>query len=214
MGRTISAFVVAALLVLASAADAQVILSNYPPVNDTNTTADVNATRWKALSFSMPAGPGAPVGDLRVRLGDYDLASEAPIFEIRDHTGSTTAPGTNALLTFTAPAPSTTAIQDFTFTPSSSFTLAGGTSYWLVMRGVTGSNVDWRGSSPPIVPTGIATYGGQSLFSSNAGSTWSNSATINTFELLAVPEPASAGVLGAGALAALSRRRVRREPAR
>lgn len=210
MFRTLIAFAGAALLICATAVNAQVILSNYPPVNDTNTTADVNATRWKAMSFSMPTGTSAAVGNLRVRLGDYDLATEAPIFEIRDHTGSTTAPGLNALLTFTAPPPSTTAIQDFVFTPSSSFTLTGGTSYWLLMRGPTGSNVDWRGSSPPIVPTGIATYGGQSLFTSNSGTTWSTSATINTFELALVPEPASAGVLGAAALATLTTARRRR----
>lgn len=208
MMRKLTGFIVGAVLAIGSAVQAQPILTNYPPTNDTGTTADVNATRWKALSFTMPAGSSAQVGDLRVRLGDYDLPAEAPIFEIRDHTGSTTAPGTNTLLSFTAPAPSTVTIQDFVFSPNASFTLTGGTSYWLVMTGVTGSNVDWRGSSPSIIPTGIAVYGGQSLFTSNGGTSWSSSATINTFELNSViPEPSALGLAAIGMLAFLRRSR-------
>ena len=198
------------LLAAAPFAAAQPILSNYPPPNDTNTTADVNALRWKALSFSMPVGSSAPVGNLTVRLGDYDLATEAPIFEIRDHTGSTTVPGPNALLTFTAPPPVSTTIQDYTFTPAGSLTLTSGTSYWLLMRGVTGSNVDWRGASPPIVPTGIATYGGQSLFTSNGGTSWANSTTINSFHLEVIPEPSMLGLAGVGSIALMARVRRRK----
>ena len=76
------------------------------------------------------------------------------------------------------------------------------------MTGVTGSNVDWRGSSPSIIPTGIAVYGGQSLFTSNGGTSWSSSATINTFELNSViPEPSALGLAAIGMLAFLRRSR-------
>ena len=206
MSRTLCSVIVAAILVVAAPVSAQVILGNYPPANDTNTTADVTNLRWKALSFSMPASTSATVDSLKVRLGDYDLATETPIFEIRDHTGSTIAPGPNTLLSFTAPAPNGVAIQDYVFTPAASFTFQGGTSYWLLMRGNLGSNVDWRGSSPAIIPTGIATYGGQSLFTTNGGTSWTTSATINTFEMV-VPEPSIAGLAAVAALGCLARRR-------
>lgn len=199
-----------ALLAPVASVQAAVILSNYPPTNDTSTTADVDNLRWKALSFSMPAGQSASLGLLTVRLGNYSLLTDVPIFEIRDHTGSTTAPGPNVLASFAAPGPGPdTAIRNYTFTPTSAFTLQAGTSYWLVARGPDSvSSVDWRGSSPAIQPTGIATYGGQSLFTTNGGSTWSASATINSFELLdIVPEPASAALLALGGVTLVLRRR-------
>jgi len=203
-------YLVAALWALASgtAAPAQVILSNYPPTNDTNTTAIVNNLRWKALSFSVPAGPDLPIGDLTVRLGNYDTIADAPLFQIRDHTGSITMPGTMILATFNAPAPNGTANQDYTFTPSSPFSLVGGTSYWIVLTGVAGGNFDWRGSSPAITPTGLATYGGQSLFTANGGTTWTTSATINSLHWVVAPEPTSVILtgLGAGAFWRLRRR--------
>jgi hypothetical protein len=203
------------LLVLLAAAPfvaAQPILSNYPPTNDTNTTADVDNLRQKALSFSMPASQSATVGNLTVRLGNYAVATDLPIFEIRDHTGSTTAPGPNVLLSFTAPPPGGAAIQDYTFTPSSTFTLAAGTSYWILMRGADAvTSVDWRGSSPAIVPTGIATYGGQSLFTTNGGTSWTTSATINSLHLEVIPEPSMLGLAGVGFVALGARaRRTRR----
>ena len=71
-------------------ARAQPILSNYPPTNDTNTTADVDNLRWKALSFSMPASSSATVGNLTVRLGNYSLSTDLPVFEIRDAGGPAT----------------------------------------------------------------------------------------------------------------------------
>lgn len=200
-----------AVLWLHGTGAAQVIIGNYPPANDTNTTAAVTDLRNKAISFVMPAGPNIDVGNLIVRLGNYDSAADSPTFQIRDHTGSTTAPGTNVLLTMLAPAPGGTAIQDYTFTPGASFSLVGGTSYWLVAVGVAGGSYDWRGSSPAITPTGIATYGGQSLFTTNAGTSWSNSATINSFQLnaAAIPEPGSLALAFAAAstLAVWRRRR-------
>jgi hypothetical protein len=197
-----------ALLAAVPFAAAQPILSNYPPTNDTNTSADIDNLRWKAMSFSMPAATNATVGDLTVRLGNYAVATDIPIFEIRDHTGSTTAPGPNVLLSFNAPPPGTATIQDYTFTPASTFTLTGGTSYWILMRGAdAATSVDWRGSSPAIVPTGIATYGGQSLFTSNGGTSWANSTTINSFHLEVIPEPSMLGLAGVGIIALTARAR-------
>jgi hypothetical protein len=211
MARGKLALCACVLLLAANSVSAQVILGNYPPSNDTNTTADLTNLRWKALSFSVPAGPNIPVGDLTVRLGDYDVPADNPMFQIRDHTGSTTAPGTNVLFQWTTPAPAGVAIQDYTFSAGSLFELVGGTSYWLVAVGPLGGNSDWRGSSPAITPTGIATYGGQSLFTANGGTSWGASATINSFNMVVgIPEPTSLVLAGFGVVGAWCVRRRRK----
>ncbi len=194
----------------ASAASADLILGNYPPTNDTGTTASVTDLRQKALSFAMPAGSDYTISSVTLRLGNYITPGDVAILEIRDHTGSPTAPGANVVGSFTAPSSAAAAISDFVFTPSGTITLQAGTSYWIVLYGgASPSTFDWRGSSPSVTPTGIATYGGQSLFTTNAGTSWSNSATINTFQIdgVVVPAPAGAGVLVLGGLLAARRRR-------
>ena len=77
------------------------------------------------------------------------------------------------------------------------------------MRGADAvTSVDWRGSSPAIVPTGIATYGGQSLFTTNGGTSWTTSTTINSLHLEVIPEPSMLGLagMGFGVLGARARR--------
>ena len=202
-------FTIAALgsLALAPLALGAGILGNLPATNDTATTADINALRWKALSFTMPAGLPIQVGNLQVRLTDYDDAAvDAPSFQIVDHTGDNTIPGTNVLLMFNAPPPGGTTAQEYTFTPAGSFFLQPSTSYWLRATGVTGGNYDWRGSSPAITPTGIATYAGGSRFTTNSGGTWTNSTTVNSFQLNEIPEPTFLG-LAPVAMLVLRRRR-------
>ncbi|MCS7033341.1 MAG: hypothetical protein NZ561_05005, partial [Phycisphaerae bacterium] len=97
------------------------------------------------------------------------------------------------------------AAQEYTFTPAAQFFLQPNTSYWLRATGIAGSSWDWRGNSPAIVPTGIATYGGQSLFTTNAGTSWTTSTTINSFQLNEIPEPGA--ILAAAGVGALLLRR-------
>lgn len=198
-----------ALAAGASVASADIILGNYPPTNDTGTTAQVTNLRQKALSFAMPAGSAYDITSITLRLGNYITPGDIAILEIRDHTGSITAPGTTVIGSFTAPGSAAGTISDFIFTPVGTITLQPATSYWITLYGAASpSSFDWRGSSPSVVPTGIAAYGGQSLFTTNAGSTWTNSATINTFVIEGViPAPATAGLLVLAGLAASRRRR-------
>jgi hypothetical protein len=208
MRPVVSAVFACALLAPVAAAD--LILGNYPPTNDTGTTAGVTNLRQKALSFAMPAGSDYTVSSVTLRLGNYITPGDGAILEIRNHTGSTTAPGTTVLGSFTAPASASNTIADFVFSPVGAITLQASTAYWIVLLGAASpSTFDWRGSSPSVTPTGIASYGGQSLFTTNAGSSWTTSATINTFQIdgVAVPAPVGAGVLAIGCLVATRRRR-------
>lgn len=181
-----------AALLAPTLAFGQVIIGNYPPTNDTSNSAGLNDGRRKALSFTMPAGQNAVVGNVTLRLGNYDI-NDIVTLEIRNHTGSTTAPGTTSLVNFTSPTPGGTAVADYVFTPNNTFELLGGTSYWIYAYGATTpSAYDWRGSSPAVTPTGIASYASGSLFTTNGGSSWTNSTTLNTFQIEAatpVPEP-------------------------
>jgi hypothetical protein len=186
---------------LTSMASADVILSNYPPTNDTNTTADVDNLRRKALSFAMPAvGVSYNITSITLRLQNFITPADVAVLEIRDHTGSTTAPGTTVVGSFTAPTSAAGTVGDFTFTPTGVVTLLPGTSYWIELHGADSvTSFDWRGSSPAIAPTGIATYGGQSLFTTNGGTSWTSSLTINTFRMEGVPAGGSFGACCLGA---------------
>lgn len=191
-------FALAAIALAASAASADIVLGNLPQTNDTGTTADVDNLRRKALSFAMPAGSDYNITSITLRLGNYITPADVAVLEIRNHTGSTTAPGLTVVGSFIAPASGSATIASFVFAPSGTVTLQAGTSYWIYLSGADPvTSFDWRGSSPSITPTGIATYGGQSLFTTNGGTSWTSSATINSFliEGTIVPAPAAAGFL-------------------
>ncbi len=199
----------AALLATTSVASADIILGNYPPPNDGTLTATVNNLRRKAIAFAMPAGLGYNITSITLRLGNYDPADLA-FLEIRDHNGTSTSPGAGIVGTFTAPVGLGPAIGDYVFTPNGTITLNAGTSYWIYLHGgATPSAFDWRAASPGVTPTGIATYGPGNLFTTNSGSTWTTSATINSFNIegVVVPAPAAAGLLMFAGVAAARRRR-------
>src|SRR5688572_22861235 len=87
----------ALLLTGGSVAGAQVIVSNYPPANDTSNSVDLDNTRAKALRFTTGAA-AQNVGTLTLRLGRLDTAGEAIVELYDDGAG---VPGTNALVSFT-----------------------------------------------------------------------------------------------------------------
>lgn len=191
-----------------SMAGADVLIGNYPPTNDSTQSADVDNLRQKAIMFTMPAGSSYDITSITLRLGNYITPGDGAILELRDHTGVNTAPGATVLGMFTAPLSNSSAIGDFVFSPVGTITVLPGTAYWIVARGVdAATSYDWKGSSPGKTPTGIATYG-SNLFTSNGGTSWSNSSIINTFQIDGViPAPGTAALLGLGGLIALRRRR-------
>ena len=188
-----------------SAASADVIIGNYPFTNDLTQSVALNNLRQKAISFTMPAGPGYTVDSVTLRLGNYDPGDRV-ICQIRDDNAG--VPGAGVVGSIVMPPGLGAANMDYTGTPAAATTLAGGTTYWIFVGGVAGLSFDWKASSPGIIPTGAATYG-LNRFTSNGGTSWTASSIISTFQIdgTLIPAPASLGLLAVAGLVGLRRRR-------
>ena len=201
---------IAAFALAASLSQATLIIGNYPPTNDTNTSADINNLRMKALGFIMPSSDYI-LDSVKIRLLFTAAGLAAvPVVNIRA-AGIATAPGA-VLFSMSDPGGHTEGAGDYLFVAGSQFTLQANQKYWISVEGTTAqTGMSFRGSSPAITPTGLATHEG-SLFTANAGTSWANSATLNTYEIQGtlVPEPATAAILGLGLAAAAIRRRVKK----
>ena len=182
----------------ASVATADVIISNHPG-NDLSQSAGINGdTRTKGMGFEMP-GLAYFLDDVVLRLNITDTAV-VPVIEIFSDAGG---PGAS-LITLNNPGSFTPGIGDYTFTPAGSFTLQASTVYWIVASSAN-SVYDMKASSPSQTPTGVATH---------VGATWgtyppqSSSGILVTYFIDAtpVPAPSSLALLGLGGLA-LRRRR-------
>jgi hypothetical protein len=146
---------------------------------------------------------GYTLDSLDVRLGSYDGSNA--IFELRAPGGSNPANGT-PLLTFTNPATQGDGFFTYNFTPSTSFTLQNGTTYFIFAYAATGTQFSWSRSEAAINPTspsGVATYVAARL-TSNGGGAWGSS-NPSSFQLngtapgsgpAAVPEPSTAVMAG------------------
>lgn len=200
------AAVTCAAFVAGIGANAQMI-GNMPQTNDTNTSADIDNLRHKALGFIMGNDPYS-LKNVEVRVGDYLTFGQLNL-EIWSDSGAAN-PGVMLHQLVQAP-PTGPGFATATFLVNGSFIFNSGTQYWLRMSGILGVGPSWRGSSPVITPTGPGATHVGSLFTSNGGTTWTNSATLNSYRINAnlVPEPATFAVLGLGVGVILLRRRRR-----
>jgi hypothetical protein len=201
MRKLVSGTIVLALMIAAGQASADIIISNLPG-NDATQTAGINSgTRTKGMGFTMGAGDYY-LTDVTMRL-DITFVDTVPVVEIFTDAGG--VPGTS-LTTLLNPTIDTLGIANYSFTPSSLFTLSGGTSYWVVASAADDINTySWKASSPAQNPTGIATHIGATF---GAYPPSNSSSIIVSYEIngRAVPVPSSLALLGLGGLA-LRRRR-------
>jgi len=159
---------------------AQVVLISNLPGNDASQSADLDELRNKGMGFTMPAGDDYVLEFATLRLETFGAV--APIVQL--WTDAAGLPGV-MIETLTNPtfAPSGIANYDFA---SSGTTLVAGESYWLVAYGTAGAaRYDWKASSPPQTPTGLATHLG-ALFDTNGPPPTSTSSILTSYSLTAV----------------------------
>jgi hypothetical protein len=215
MRRCIALIVVGAGSLLASAASADVILSNLPGASSgtgTNLglgTDGADRTKAVGLSISDNLPPDyRPFESIVVMVSNLSTPDSTLSGGIYSSVGGN--PG-ELLASFTPVAvPTGTHSELVTLTLPGSFTLSGGTSYWFLLDGPAVTNsLLWDSLSPNVAPTvasGI-TFDGY-RFSSDGGGSWGSSSVYNGVTINAViPAPAALSLLGAAGLLGARRRR-------
>jgi len=190
-----------AVVMLAGHANADVLISNLPG-DDGSQTAGINdGSRTKGMGFTMPSGPGYFLDELILRL-EIDDVSVVPVIEIFSDAGG--VPGTS-LTTLDNPDTFSSGIANYSFTSSDQFTLDGDTSFWIVASSAS-LTYDWKASGPSQTPTGIATHLGATF---GTFPPTSPSGILTSYELQGtlVPAPSALAMLSLGGLAAARRRR-------
>jgi hypothetical protein len=174
------------------------VIGDLPAANDGkfSAVASLGGTYSKAVGFTMPAESfdlASVTLRLREQPGSYNTLS-VQLY------GGNTNPSGQALVDFDTPTIPTQA-GDVTFTPKTSFTLKGDTTYWLYLSGKSNTlnGIVWYASNPALLPTGIATSAGARFSNNQAGvtSALTPSSVMNTFSvtgsfngIASIPEPA------------------------
>jgi hypothetical protein len=192
---------------------AAVLIGNLPPTDD-NSSTPITTNEIKALAFTLPAGNNYSLDNVILRLENYG-SGDVPLVQIRNDVGGSD-PGSTVLASFTNPTPQGVGVFNYTFTPTSPFTFAAVTKYWLYVTS-TIADFFWNASDPSRTPTGIATSSG-SRVSNNSGASFTNSTLLNSFQINATeitgpvastPEPSAIAALslfGLGLLGVKGRR--------
>ena len=170
---------------------AEVLIGNLPTANDAGSNSIgknlFGNTFERAVKFTMPS-TAYTVDNVVLRLSEA-LSDGPPLITIRagdngDDPGSLLATLNNPLLS--------DSMDDYTFTPIGTITLAADSSYWVQVSHATNvADFQWWTSSGNNEPTGAATW---EVYRQRAnGGVWGNNNTPSTFEINAtpIPEPTS-----------------------
>lgn len=152
----------------------------------------------RAVGFTLPVGVGYRLDNIVLGLANYNTAAgDVALLQIYADPAKTSFSPTQATLQsvlFTNPTSFSNNDGIFTFTPTSSFTFAADTRYWLEVSATSGDYL-WgtSNSTPPNnlinPPTGIAASNGY-RFSINSGGYFENPfALFGSFQVNATPVP-------------------------
>jgi hypothetical protein len=137
---------------------------------------------------------GYKLDNIVLRLFAYNTSTDVALLQIyADAAKTSTSPlgATLQSVLFANPTSASNAVSNFTFTPTSNFTFAADTKYWLLVDATSGNYI-WNGSNPAVTPTGVATFNSVQ-FSTDNGVGYSNFATnrysfqVNATAATAVP---------------------------
>jgi hypothetical protein len=177
-----------------------VVIGDYPQTDDgtLSSVTSLYGTYAKAVGFTM-GGQSYGLDSVTLRLMEQVGSSSTLSVALFGGTPSTLSG--RALVEFNAVTIPSYA-SNVTFTPTTSFVLQAGASYWLEVSGQsdTLNGIVWYGSNPGVSPSGMATSAG-ALFTDQLGasSALEPSSVMNTFEVMGsseagvatIPEPAS-----------------------
>lgn len=198
--------VVVALIGVVSEVRAGVIISSLNG-NDLTQSADLRFGRNKGMGFTTPSGIPLAIDGVTLRLQTFG-AAVSPVVQLWSNTAAN-LPGA-PLFQFLNPTFALTGIQNYDFAAPTPFVLQPDTSYWVVASSTTGGRFDWKGSTPGVLPTGLAKHLG-SFFDSNGPPPTTTSGILNSYAVraTAVPEPATLTVFALGTAGLLVRLRRR-----
>ena len=196
----------------ATSANAQSILNNITGSYTLGTNLGLGtdaADRTKGVGLTMGAGLDYFFQNMQAIISNPDAVQRMLTGGIYSNVGGN--PGTLLAAFNPIAVAAGTANASISLTTSAPFVLTAGVTYWFVLDGPSVANsLEWRATSPNTTPTasGGASFVGY-RFSSNGGSTWTNSAIFNAMSINAapVPEPSTWAMVaaGAGMLLALKR---------
>lgn len=202
--------ILVAFTLLLPAAHAVTLIGNMPQTNDDAVSANLTGLRRKALGFTTD-NQAYELHFMEARLFNSTSTVTPEVHLYSSVAGGPAGQMPGALISVL---PGQLTVQAG-FTTVAFFSLGGvflspNTIYWVVMGTAQSEPYDWRGSSPAITPTGLATHFG-SLFTADGGASWSSSGVLNSYfiEVTPVPEPLGVAVFGAGICFACLRARRR-----
>ncbi len=168
------------------------MIGNYSSTNDGTSTGISAGPTAKVFGFTLPTGSDYTLDNITLRLLGYNTtAGEVALLRIYEDVNKTSTDpiGIGSVLQsllFTNPSSSSDTVNNFTFTPASTFTFKANTRYWVSL-GVTAGQFNWSANSPSVVPTGLSgiTNDGYRLTANAAIGPYTVSATQNSFDIQA-----------------------------
>ena len=129
-----------------------------------------------------------------MRLELYDTVNGGDVARLQiyaDAARTSTSPlgATFQSVVFSNPTSNSNTVNNFSFAPTSTFTFAADTRYWLLVDTTAGFYF-WRANNPSITPTGISgiTFNSYQR-STNNGASYDDDTTFNSFEINATAVP-------------------------